>query len=103
MLTDLFHWLLATFLFQPIQAEIDAKLAAAQAPRAVVEQVRSCVATATPQLVDKASGDWFWGATTVISVATGISDPMQVLSTEVPTCRPAIDAVRPFLQEGGRA
>jgi hypothetical protein len=103
MITDLFHWLLATFVLSPIQAEIDTKLQAAQAPRAVVEQARSCLATATPQLVQRAGGDWFWGATTVISVATGLADPVQVLADEVPACRPAVDAMRPFLRSDNRA
>jgi hypothetical protein len=103
MINDLFHWLLATFLFSPIQAEIDGKLQAAQAPRAVVEQARSCVAAATPELVRRAGSDWFWGTTTVISVATGIADPMQVLSDEVPACRHAVEVMRPFLRNDNRA
>jgi hypothetical protein len=99
MIADLFHWLLATFVVTPLQAEIDRKLLAANASRAVVEQVQTCMADATPRLTEKAGGDWFWGVSTVVSVATGFSRPEQVLSDQVPSCRPAIESVRPLLQE----
>jgi hypothetical protein len=103
MINDLFHWLLATFVLAPVQAEIDGRLQAAHASRAVAEQVRTCIAGATPDLVRKASGDWVWGATTVIGVATGLSDPLKILADEAPGCRPAIDAARPFLRNDNRA
>jgi hypothetical protein len=99
MINDLFHWLLATFVLSPLQAEIDAKLEAANAPRAIVEQVQTCMADATPHLVEKANGDWIWTASTVISVATGLRQPIRILSDEAPACRPAIEAIRPQLRE----
>jgi hypothetical protein len=98
MITDLFHWLLATFVIAPFQAELDQKLQAANASRAVVAQVQTCMAEATPKLVSRASGDWFWGITTAISVTAGMTRPEQLLADEVPACRPALDAIRPLLQ-----
>ncbi len=103
MLSDLFHWLLSVFVFQPIQAEIDKTLAAAQAPRAAIQQMQSCVANAAPALAGKAAGDWLWGTKTVISVAAGLADPLDVLAAEAPACRSAVDAVRPFLESAERA
>ncbi len=100
MISDFLHWLLATFVLTPLQAEIDTKLKTAQASRAAVEQVRTCMADATPRLVEKASGDWLWAAKTVTRVATGLSQPEEVLAAEVPACRPAIDVIRPLLQDG---
>jgi hypothetical protein len=102
-MSELFHWLLSVFLFQPLQAEIDRTLAAAQAPRAAIQQMQTCVSGAAPTLASKAAGDWVWGAKTVISVAAGLSDPLDVLATEAPSCRAAVDAVRPFLKNAERA
>jgi hypothetical protein len=99
MINDLFHWLLATFVLTPFEAEIDRKLQAANASRAIFDQVQTCMADAPPRLLEKANGDWFWTTTTVISVASGLTQPEQVLGEQVPACRPAIDAVRPLRQE----
>jgi hypothetical protein len=94
MVDTLFHWLLATFLFNPIQAQIEERLRTAGAPIQVVEQVRSCATTAAPAFVRKASDDWVWGATTVIRVASGMTDPLDVVAAELPPCRAAIEAIR---------
>jgi hypothetical protein len=102
MISDLVNWLLATFVLAPVQAEIDDKLKAANASRAVVEQVQTCLAAAPPRLVEKANGDWIWTATTVISVATGLSSAEQVLADNVPACGPAMEAARPFLRDDNR-
>jgi hypothetical protein len=98
MISDLLHWLLATFVVTPLQAEIDARLQAANASQAVIQQVRTCIADAKPHLVEKATGDWFWTTTTVISVATGLTQAEQVLADNVPNCRTAVDAIRPLRQ-----
>ncbi len=100
MISDFIHWLLATFLIAPLQAEIDTKLKTANASRAAYEQVRTCMADATPRLIQKANGDWLWAAKTVTRVATGLSQPEEVLAEEVPACRPAIDVIRPLMREG---
>jgi hypothetical protein len=103
MLSDFLHWLLAVFVFQPIQAEIDARLQSAQVPRAAVQQLQGCVTRAAPALVETAGGDWLWTAKTVVSVAAGLADPIDVLAAEAPNCRAAVDAVRPFLRDDNRA
>ncbi len=100
MISDFLHWLLATFVLAPLQAEIDAKLKTANASRAAYEQVRTCMADATPRLIQKANGDWLWTAKTVTRVAAGLSQPEEVLAEEVPSCRLAIDVIRPLLREG---
>jgi hypothetical protein len=94
MINDLIHWLLATFVIAPVQADIDTKLRAASASGAVAAQVQNCMADATPALLAKAGNDWLWTTKTVISVATGVTQPEQVLSDQVPACRPAVEAIR---------
>lgn len=93
MIQDLFTWLLATFVIGPMQAEIRGL----QAPAAVMEQVQACVVSGTPALISKATNDLFWGITTTISVATGLTDATSVLADTSPQCATAIEAVKPFM------
>ena len=97
MINDLFAWLLATFVIGPVQAEFASKMQAAQAPAAIVAQVQGCVVNATPILINRASSDIFWGITTTISVAAGLTDAKTVLAETSPECATAVAAVRPFL------
>jgi hypothetical protein len=100
---SLFTWLLTTFVIAPAEAEINARLQKAGAPAAIIRDVQVCVTTATPILVERAGSDWIWGVRTVIGVATGYSDAKQVLSDIVPICRPTMEAVKPFLQDGNKS
>ncbi len=97
MLQDIFAWLLATFVIGPVQAEFAERMQAAQAPAAIVKQVQACIVSATPALIERATGDIFWGVTTTISVATGLADAKAILAETSPSCGSAIAAVRPFL------
>jgi hypothetical protein len=97
MIQDLFAWLLATFVIGPAQAEFATSMDAAQAPAAIVRQVQGCVVSATPVLVARATSDIWWGVTTTISVAAGLTDAKAVLAETSPACAEAVVAVRPFL------
>jgi hypothetical protein len=97
LIQDIFAWLLATFVIGPVQAEFATKMRAAQAPAAIVQQVQGCVVNATPILINRATNDMFWGVTTTISVATGLTDARTVLSQSSPECAAAMNAVRPFI------
>lgn len=94
MIDTFFHWLLATFLFNPIQAQIEERLRIAGAPIQIVEQVQSCSTRAAPALVRKAGEDWIWTATTIIGVASGTTDPLDIVAAELPSCRAPIEAIR---------
>jgi hypothetical protein len=94
---ELFHWLLMTFVLEPIQAEIDTTLRAANAAPAIIQQAQACVTEAAPALVRRAGDDWVWGARTMIGVATGLTEPTAVVAEASPGCRAAMQAVRPLL------
>lgn len=97
MIHDLFTWLLMTFVIGPVQAEIASKIQSAEAPAAIVQQLQACVTDGTPKLVDRATNDPWWGITTTISVATGMTSAEATLAEASPECAAAISAVRPFL------
>lgn len=97
MIQDIFAWLLATFVIGPVQTELANRMQAAQAPAAIVQQVQSCVVSAAPVLVERAADDVWWGVSTVISVAAGLTDAKTLLAETSPKCASAVSAVRPFL------
>jgi len=97
MIQDLFGWLLATFVIGPVQAEFASKMQAAQAPAAIVQQIQGCVVSSTPILISRATSDIWWGITTTIRVATGLTDAKSVLAETSHSCAAAVAAVRPFL------
>jgi hypothetical protein len=101
LITDLFAWLLATFVIGPVQAELADRMQSVEAPAAIVQQVQTCILEGTPKLVERAASEPWWGITTIISVSTGFADPQTVLAEASPECAAAVAAVRPFLSDSG--
>ncbi len=97
MLDNALAALVSFFLIDPLQAEISQRLAAAGAPQTVVADVAACARTATPAIIERASGDPWWAATTAAGVWLGSTRPDAVLVEVAPACAPAVDAARPFL------
>lgn len=97
MTRDILIFLFTTFVVEPFQTELNQKLAAAQAPPAVVAQISECAKIAIPILADRAMSAPWWGASTVISVWVGTTSPESVLSDAAPVCGSAVQAARPFL------
>jgi hypothetical protein len=89
--------ILAFFVIDPFRAELNQKLAAAQAPADIVQQVRACATAAGPVLLNRAYADWWWTGTTMVYVAVGMRTPESVLVEVVPSCAPAMRAAQPFL------
>lgn len=97
MIRDFILSLVSMFIVQPFEAEVNRKLVAAQAPQAVIQQVRACAISAVPALATRASGDIWWAATTIVGVAVGMTDPQTVISEASPECVSAIAAIKPVL------
>ena len=89
--------LVSFFLIDPLQAEMSKRLETAGAPPTIVADMASCGRTATPALVDRATGDPWWAATTAVGIWLGSTKPEAVLVEAAPACAPAIEAARPFL------
>ena len=101
MITDLFAWLLATFVIGPVQAELADRMQMVEAPAAIVQQVQTCIVEGTPKLAERAASEPWWGITTVIGVSLGYADPQSVLAEASPECAAAVAAVKPFLTGTG--
>lgn len=97
MIQDFVLSLLAFFIITPFQVELNQKLAAAQAPAEIVQQVHACAISAAPVLLSRAYSDWWWTGTTMAYIAVGMRSPESVLVEVVPTCAPALRAAQPFL------
>jgi len=89
--------LVSFFLIDPLQAEISKRLEAAGAPPTIVADVAACGRTATPVIVERATSDPWWAATTAAGIWIGSTKPDSVLVDATPACAPALDAAGPFL------
>ena len=97
MFGDLLAFLVATFLLQPLQAQVMSQLAEGRAPAAVVLQVTECATAAAPRLVERAGADPWWAIRTAFGAWIGTIRPEAVLADAAPGCGPAMQAARPFL------
>jgi hypothetical protein len=102
MIHELFSWLLATFVIGPVQTELTQRMQDTQAPIAIVQQIKTCVLSATPILVERATNDTWWGISTTISVMTGFTDATTILAETSPSCAAAVSAARPFVGGHGK-
>ncbi len=84
MIRDAAIWLLTMFVIDPAMAEFNERMGDTRAPQAVVEQVKACAVAAPGAIADKAAGDLWWGASTAISVAIGMTDATAALAKVVP-------------------
>ncbi|HEV7457885.1 MAG TPA: hypothetical protein VGN96_14025 [Roseococcus sp.] len=98
MLNDLLAFLLSTFLIAPLQSEFASRLE--NAPRQVVSDVTACVTQATPALLARAGQDPWWAISTGIGVWIGRLPAEATLREAAPGCGPALNAARPFLNQG---
>ena len=89
---SLFMPLLSFFIVDPFMATLNERLAAVQAPQAVIEQVQACSSTA-PTALAGAAGDLWWGASTVIGVAVGMTDARTISAGASPACARAVAAL----------
>lgn len=94
MLSNFIAWLFATFAIAPLQAEIERYAAAANLPVEIVQQSRTCLSSQVPLLVQRASEDSYWTVSTIVGVATGWSDPADLLDKNNPACLGIIGLIK---------
>ena len=93
MLAGIFMPLLSFFIVNPFMATLNERLAAVQAPQAMMEQVQACASTAPTALAERAAGDLWWGASTVIGVAVGMTDARMIIAGASPACARVVAAL----------
>ncbi|API60382.1 hypothetical protein BSL82_14700 [Tardibacter chloracetimidivorans] len=96
---DFIAALVSFFLIEPLQAEMAERLAAAQAPQAVVAELTACARSGAPTLLERATNDPAWAASNAVRLWAGWVRPDQVLVEAAPGCAAAVEAARPFLTE----
>lgn len=94
MLSNLIASLFATFALAPLQAEIERHAAAAGQPIEIVRQSQACLTTEGPLLLKRASEDTFWTISTVVGLATGWSNPADLLNKNNPDCAAVISLLK---------
>jgi hypothetical protein len=52
-------------------------------------------------LVERISGDPWWGAATVVRLWLGTTSYEAVLGDQVPACEPVLRSAQPYLQKAG--
>ncbi len=85
--------LLSFSIMDPFRANLNERLAAVQAPQAVMEQVQACASTAPTALAERAAGDLWWGASTLTGVAVGMTDARTIVAAGSPACARAVAAL----------
>ncbi|MCC8932029.1 hypothetical protein [Rhizobium sp. 'Codium 1'] len=88
MIAEFIASLFALFVVDPVQAEIEGRLAAVQAPIEIVSQARACLGTTGPILIERATGDVWWAGATMVKIATGLTGSVEFLDAGNPACAP---------------
>jgi hypothetical protein len=86
MISDLFASLVAFFVVEPLQAEIAERIEHARPTLVIVKEARACIASQGPKLMERASSDWGWAATTAVSVTIGLIAAEDLLDQRDPAC-----------------
>jgi hypothetical protein len=86
MIADWIASLFLAFVVDPLQVEIEDRLAEMKAPVEVVTQAGDCLRSTGTTLVQRASGDLWWAGTTAVSVVTGLTSPAELLDAGNPAC-----------------
>ncbi len=100
MIGEFIAWLVVAFLVNPLTAEVQSRLAEANAPPAIVAQVAACGAAAAPVLLQRAAEDPWWAIRTGLATWIGTVQAEVVLAEAAPGCTPALQAARPYLPQG---
>lgn len=98
MLSDIFLALVNMFVVEPAQAELGRRLEQLRAPPAIIRDVSDCLSAARPVLIEAYIEDPVRGVLTVVRLWTGLTTYDAVLQDEVPACKPALQAARPYLE-----
>ncbi|MCW6506407.1 hypothetical protein [Lichenifustis flavocetrariae] len=99
MLSTVVAYLIHALILGPFHAQLSAAVSKAQAPYAIVAQVKTCASLAVPSLARKVGDDPMWVVSTAVDIWLGRSSPERLLLVVSPECGPAIDVARGYLRD----
>lgn len=94
MISNLLAALFASFVLDPLQAEIERYALAAGQSAEIIRQSQACLSSEVPTLAQRASEDTFWTISTVIGLSTGWSSPADLLDKSNPDCAPVVKLIQ---------
>ena len=101
MLQEILATLVGVLIVDPLQAELNERLAQTRAPQAVIADVRTCTEASLPKLADRAMAEPLWVITTALDVWIGRTAPEAILGGTTAQCDAAVRAARVFLESRG--
>jgi hypothetical protein len=101
LLQELLAAVVRILIVDPLQGEMNERLAQIRAPQAVIADVRACAEASLPKLAGRAMAEPLWVFTTALNVWTGRSTPEDVLGGTSAQCDAAIKAAKSYLESRG--
>jgi hypothetical protein len=101
MLHEILVSLVSLLIVDPLQAEMNERLAQIRAPQAIIADMRACAEDSLPQLAGRAIAEPIWVVTTTLNVWTGRIVPEEILGGTSAQCDAAIKAARAYLESRG--
>ncbi|NWJ23081.1 hypothetical protein [Rhizobium sp. RM] len=86
MIADIAAWLFATFVVDPLQAEMKQQLDRGNVSMEAVQQSHQCLATQVPRLIDRAGNELGWAIATAVGISTGWTSPDNLFESNDPKC-----------------
>jgi hypothetical protein len=86
MVSEIFAWLFAIFVIDPLHAEIRDRVARANLPVEVLQRSQQCLGTQGPQLLQRAGEDPVWAVGTAVGIATGWVSPARLFDPADANC-----------------
>ncbi|MBA1155025.1 hypothetical protein [Microvirga mediterraneensis] len=101
MLQELLASIVSVLIVDPLQADMNERLAQIRAPQAVIADVRTCAEASLPKLADRAVADPLWVVKATFDVWTGRTAPEEILGGTSTQCDAAIKAAKVYLESRG--
>ena len=86
MISDIAAWFITLFVLNPIQAEVQDHLQAANASTQSIQQSQQCISAQGPKLLQRAGQDPSWAIATAAGYTLGWTSPSQLLDASDPNC-----------------
>jgi hypothetical protein len=101
VISEIFAWLFALFVVDPLNAEMRERLQATNLPAETLQQSQQCVSTHGSALMQKAGNDPVWATGTAFGVVTGFVSPAQLFDAKDPNCAALVRLFQAPAREDG--